>query len=178
MPAVVTIWSRQRRMMDWYNLPYEEYMTFGRRTPWPDEKNPPIPTGYETEVEDMIGAVHVEQKWFVKPYTNPTDEEKRFAILYRGLYYQTFTVPEDAIAAGCTAIMLRVILDAEEFPLEDFRQVGLRISVQSTQRIINQIESQEWDKVAEKGTLEAIDNRKVQTRAEDQQEEVYILMEF
>ena len=44
MPGVVTLKSRQRRMMDWMNtyLAYR-FIAIGRTSPWEDENNPPYP---------------------------------------------------------------------------------------------------------------------------------------
>ena len=40
MPAIVTLASRQRRMVDFFNLPLNKYIGIGRTTKWKDETDP------------------------------------------------------------------------------------------------------------------------------------------
>ena len=55
MPGVITLKSRQRRMMDWMNtnLAYR-FIAIGRTSPWPDESNPPVPDEKMTEITELI----------------------------------------------------------------------------------------------------------------------------
>ena len=62
-----------------------------------------------------------------------------------------------------------------------FRQVGLYIDVNATADEIKYgITREQWlnKPVEDRGTLELIDNRSPITRALDQQEQVYILIDF
>lgn len=55
MPGVISLKSRQRRMMDWMStdLAYR-FIAIGRTSPWPDESNPPVPDEKMTEITELI----------------------------------------------------------------------------------------------------------------------------
>lgn len=186
MPGVVTLKSRQRRMMDWMNtnLAYR-FIAIGRTSPWEDENNPPYPDERQTEIEELIGLQRVDSYKYAKVIPNPTTLQKRTSVYYKGLYYATTQDSEIALAEGYTSIMVQVTLDrdtVESIPVGvTFRQVGLYIDVNATPDEIQYgITRQQWDnKLAEdRGTLEVIDNRPPLGRQDNQMEEIYILIDF
>lgn len=175
MYAAVTLKSRQRRMVDFYNLTDSKYVLIGRTSPWNNEMIPPMPTGEETALTELIGGKLVIDQWYVKMLTDPTEEEKEAGVYYKGHYYYRTTVLDDAINNGCDAVMVHVDLDRDELPLQTFRQVGLQTQVQHSAETIT---ASQFESLTNKGQLEIIENRKPQTREEDQMESIYILVQF
>lgn len=175
MYAAVTIKSRQRRMKDFYNLSGSKYILIGRSTPWSNELIPPIPDGTETEVTELIGGKLISNQWYAKMLTNPTEAEKQAGVYYKGHYYYRTTNPTEAIENGCDSVLVYAELDRDELPLTTFRQVGLQVQVQHSAVTVT---ASQFNNLADKGTLEVIENRKPQTREEDQQENIYILVTF
>lgn len=175
MYAAVTLKSRQRRMKDFYNLEGSKYVLIGRKTPWTNELIPPIPTGNEEQLDELIGGKLIQNQWYVKMLTNPTQAEKDAGVYYKGHYYYRTVDPTEAVANGCDAVMVYVGLDRDELPLETFRQVGLQVQVQHSAPTVT---AQQFDAITEKGQLEVIENRKPQTREEDQMEDIYILVQM
>lgn len=175
MYAAVTLKSRQRRMKDFYNLEDSKYVLIGRTSPWTNEMIPPMPTGEETALTELIGGKLVVDQWYVKMLTDPTEEEKEAGVYYKGHYYYRTTILDDAISNGCDAVMVHVDLDRDELPLQTFRQVGLQTQVQHSAETIT---ASQFESLTNKGQLEIIENRKPQTREEDQMESIYILVQF
>lgn len=175
MFAAVTVKSRQRRMIDFYNLDGSKYILIGRTSAWQNELLPPMPTGDETSLDELIGGKLVQNQWYVKMLNDPTQEQKDAGVYYKGLYYYKTTDTATAISEGCTGVMLYVGLDRDELPLETYRQVGVQTQVQHSAEIIS---ASQFEAIADKGILEIIENRKPQTRAEDQQEDIYVLVQF
>lgn len=175
MYAAVTVKSRQRRMKDFFNLDGSKYVLIGRSTAWQNELIPPIPTGEEIQLEELIGGKLVQNQWYVKMLTNPTLEEKEAGVYYKGHYYFRTVDPEEAVNMGCTDVMLYVGLDRDELPLTTYRQVGVQVQVQNSSPTVT---ANQFNALTEKGHLEVIENRKPQTREEDQMEDIYILINF
>ena len=173
-------------MMDWMNtnLAYR-FIAIGKTTPWEDENNPPYPDETSQEITELIGLQRVDSYKFAKVIPNPTTLQKRTGVYYKGLYYATTQDSEVALAEGYTSILVEVTLDRdtiESIPVGvTFRQVGLYIDVNATPDEINYgITRAQWEnKLPEdKGTLEVIDNRPPLGRQADQQEQIYILLDF
>lgn len=175
MFAAVTLKSKQRRMIDFFNLDGSKYILIGRTTPWQNELLPPMPTGEETQVTELIGGKLVQNQWYVKMLNSPTQEQKDAGVYYKGHYFYKTEDPADAITNGCDAVMLYVGLDRDELPLETFRQVGVQTQVQHSASTIT---ASQFNTITEKGILEVIENRKPQTRADDQMENIYVLIQF
>ena len=175
MYAAVTRLSRQRRMKDFYNLEGSKYILIGRTTAWENELIPPIPTGEETSVTELIGCKLIKNQWYAKLLSNPTQEQKDAGVYYKGNYYYKTEDVATAITEGCDCVLIYAELDRDELPLETFRQVGLQVQVQNSSSTMT---ASQFNSLAEKGTLEVIENRKPQTREEDQMESIYILVTF
>ena len=186
MPGVVTLKSRQRRMMDWINtnLSYR-FIGIGKTTAWEDENNPPVPDENMTEVTELVGLQRVDSYKFAKVIPNPTTLQKRTSVYYKGLYYAVTQDSEVAMSEGYTSIMVQVTLDRdtiEAIPVGiTFRQVGLYVGVNATpQEIQYGITREAWDNKSadDKGMLEVVDNRPPLGRLADQQEQILILLDF
>ena len=186
MPGVVTLKSRQRRMLDWMStdLAYR-FIGIGGQTPWPDDANPPIPDERQEEVTELIGLQRVDSYKFAKVIPNPTTLQKRTGVYYKGLYYSVTQDVNIALDEGYTSVMVQITLDrdtVDAIPVGvTFRQVGLYIDVNATADEIKYgITREQWlnKPIEDRGTLELIDNRSPITRALDQQEQVYILIDF
>ena len=186
MPGVVTLKSRQRRMMDWMNtsLAYR-FIAIGRTSPWPDENNPPFPDEKMTEVTELIGLQRVDSYKFAKIIPNPTTLQKRTGVYYKGLYYSVTQDSNIALAEGYTSVMVQVTLDRDTIDAiptgVTFRQVGLYIDVNATPEEIQYgISRAQWDNkpTEDKGMLEVVDNRPPIGRQDDQQESIYIVIDF
>ena len=173
-------------MMDWMNtnLSYR-FIAIGRTSPWSDENNPPYPDERQTEVEELIGLQRVDSYKFAKVIPNPTTLQKRTGIYYKGLYYSVTQDSEIALNEGYTSIMIQTTLDRdtiESIPVDvTFRQVGLYVNVNATPDEIQYgITRAQWlNKLEEdRGMLEVVDNRQPLSRQNNQQEEIYILIDF
>lgn len=189
MPGIVTLKSRQRRMVDWMNLPNYMYFGIGRTTAWSDEMHPPVPDETATEVEELIGLQMIDSKKYAKVIPNPTTLDKKSGVYYKGLYYEVTDNKDYALEHGFTSIMVRVTFDRdtleEAIPIDvTFRQVGLYVMVNPPKstggKIPIGITADQWNSMsaADKGTLEVIDNRVPLTRQDDQQEELYCVISF
>jgi len=186
MPGIVTLKSRQRRMMDWMDtdLAYR-FIAIGRTSPWSDEGTPPIPDEKMTEVEELIGLQRIASYQYAKVIPNPTTLQKKTGVYYKGLYYSVTNDTTIALNEGYTSIMCRVNLDRdtiEAIPVGvTYRQLGLYVGVKATPEEIKYgITRDEWlnKPLEDRGTLEVVDNRNAITRADDQLEELYILLDF
>ncbi len=186
MPGVVTLKSRQRRMLDWMStdLSYR-FIGIGKTTAWEDEANPPIPDERQEEVTELIGLQRVDSYKFAKVIPNPTTLQKRTGVYYKGLYYSVTQDVNIALAEGYTSVMVQVTFDrdtVDAIPVGvTFRQLGLYIDVNATADEIKYgITREQWfnKPLEDRGTLELIDNRSPLTRSEDQMEQVYILIDF
>lgn len=175
MPAAVTLKSRQRRMLDFYNLANSKYVLIGRSSAWTNELIPPTPSGNETTLDELIGCKIVKYQWFVKMLIDPTEEEKNAGVYYKGHYYYKTTSSVDAVSNGCTAVLVYSELDRDELPLTTFRQVGLQVQVANSSEVMSVAM---FNNLSDKGSLEVIENRKPQVRAEDQMESIYMLIAF
>ena len=185
---VVTLWDRQRRMQDFYNLKGQMFIGLAKTSPWSDPDDPdisdtfpPIPSETQTELEDLIGMQRIQWKKFAKPYLSPTTAEKNAdgVVYYKGLYYQTYDTIDEAIENGCTSIIVLMTSDRDQyFPVGvSYRQVGLYANVGSTNRYLD---NEEYQALApkDKGHLVCIENFSPITRQIDQEEKHFILIDF
>lgn len=177
MYSAVTVKSRQRRMKDFFNLEGSKYILIGRESAWENEMIPPVPTGSETELDEFIAAKLVDNQWYVKRLVDPTEEEMNESLYYKGHYYYFTTIADDAIENGCTDIILFAKFDSDvgNLPLKTFRQVGLQVQVDHNADVVL---PDKWSVLPSKGALEVIENRKPQPRANDQEEDIYMLINF
>lgn len=173
-------------MQDWMNsnLAYR-FIAIGRTSAWNDENNPPVPDEKMTEVEELIGLQRIDSYKYAKAIPNPTTLQKKTGVYYKGIYYQVTQDSNIALNEGYTSILCTATLDRdtiEAIPINvTFRQVGLYIGVNATPDEIKYgITRKEWDNkiTADKGTLEVVDNRQPLSRMEDQQEQIYIMLDF
>jgi len=173
MASVMTTLGHVNRAIDFFSKP-DKYFAIGRTTPWPDENNPPNPTGNETSVEEVIGYKAVTEQYFVKP--DPNANESNGGIYYRGQWYAKTTDPNEAKSGGYKWVYLSTIIAYDELPLQTYRQVGVYVGLQKAKGVdkSNLLPSE----VADPGTLEVIDNRKPQYRSIDQREKLSVIIEF
>lgn len=185
---VLTLWDRQRRMQNFYNLPKTMYVGLAKTTPWVDENDPdisdtfpPMPDERMTQLEELIGMQRVQWKKFAKPYITPTSEEKDAAdtVYYKGLYYKTTNDIDLAIRDGYTAVMLMMTSDRDQyFPVGlSYRQVGLFVEVDHTDRYLD---DEQYSQLSEekKGHLCAVENFMPLSRQLNQAEKHLLLIEF
>lgn len=175
MYSVVTLKSRQRRMSDFYNMDGSKYILIGRSTPWENEQIPPVPDETATTIEELIGGKLMKDQWYVKLLEDPTQEQKDAGIYYKGHYYYKTKDLADAISNGCDSVIIYAELDRDELPLTTYRQVGLQVQVQHSAITVT---AAQFNQIIDKGILEVIENRKPQTREDDQMEEIFILINF
>ena len=162
------------------------FIAIGRTTAWPDgEHNPPYPDEKQTEIEELIGLQRIDSYQFAKVIENPTTLQKKTGVYYKGLYYSVTDDQNLALQEGYTSIMCKVTLDRDTYEAipanVTYRQVGLYIDVNATPEEIEYgITPQAWNNKteADRGTLEVIDNRNPISRNVDQQEEIFILLDF
>lgn len=185
---VITLWDRQRRMQDFFNLSGTMYVALAKSTPWSDPSDsdisdtyPPIPDETATSLDDLIGMQRINWKKYAKPYITPTSEEKDDVntVYYKGLYYKTTDNLDVAISEGFTSVMVMMKADAAEyFPVDiSFRQVGLYVEVGVNDAYLD---DEQFNLLSDdkKGHLAAIENFEPNTRQLDQMEKFFLLMDF
>lgn len=185
---VICLWDRQRRMLDFYNLPGTMYVALGKTSAWADENDsnisdtyPPMPSETMTDIEEMIGMQRIQWKKFAKVYVNPTSEEKddKDTIYYKGLYYKTTNDVDKAIAEGYTTVMLMMTSDRDQyFPVGiAYRQVGVYVMVDETDRYLSYEQFKRLGKDRQ-GHLAAVENFMPLTRQLDQLEKHFVAFDF
>ena len=200
---VITLYMRQLQMQNFYNsvMVSQEgdpapvsgvyktaYIGLGRTSPWADENDPdisdtfpPIPSEDMTELEEFQGMQKCTWKRYAKPYVAPTTEQKDAAgtVYYKGLYYETTTELDYALANGFTAVMFLMTADSDQYFTTDFafRQVGLFMDVNSNDPFIP-ADDYSTMSAADKGHLIAVQNMMPVTRQDTQLEKFYFLIQF
>jgi hypothetical protein len=198
MPTVLTLASKQRRMMDFYNKEnlnddnnqFKIYLAVGFSDEWPLNKpRVPLETDDLTTYNTLIyGYQAYKEVLFARVIQNPTEEQKETCIYYQDCYYETISNHQQALEEGYTRIMLRWTLDKDEyFPVDDgqggstmYNVLGMYIDV-NTGDIDSAyfISTEDWNnRVEDQGTLELISTRSVISRSADQSEDITILLEF
>ncbi len=190
MPTVLTLKSKQKRMMQFYNniIPQHRdiYVAIGYSAMWGPGVDPRVPL--ETDTLDtyettVYGYQTYKEVLFAKVIPNPTEEQKETAIYYKDVYYDTISDYQQALDEGYTRIILRFVLDKDEYqPIAGiaFNVIGMYTEVDpgdiSDKYFITP--EQFEHEIADQGTLELISTRGVITRSNDQTEDIIILLEF
>ena len=204
---VVTLYMRQLQMQNFYNsvkIPAEDdpngqpapgpntyktaYIGLARTSPWTDSEDPdisdtfpPIPDPHMTELDQLVGLGKCTWKRYAKPYVAPTTEQKDAAgtVYYKGLYYETTTDLEYALANDFTAVLFLMVADAHQYFATDVqvRQVGLFMDVNRNNALLN---PDDWAamSVEDRGHLVAVQNMMPITRQDTQLEKYYFLIQF
>ena len=200
----ITLWSRQRRMQDFFNVPGQMYLALGKATPWTDsvnpaidDTNPPVPNPNQTFINEIIGLQRVTWKMYCKPIINPSTDQKNQNVVpihnaggavigftdgyveYAGVYYWCTSDLQLALESGCTGVMVYVyVVNDDTFPYGiTFRQTGLYIKSTQTALYLN---SQQFNNLTEerRGYLELICNWPPHIRYQGANEEFYMLFSF
>lgn len=194
MPTVITRASKQKRMMQFYNMMKQHSMAYicvAYDDRWTNR--PVVPVETDTIVENehctILGYQTYENMKFVQVIMNPTEEQKEDpnVIFYKDSYYTAITNPDYALELGYTRLMLTFVLNKDEyFPTTNpdgsavmFNQLGLYTEVDPASLADTYfISKEDFNNLSNKGMLEIIDNRSIQSRADDQKEEIYLMIEF
>lgn len=191
MPTVLTLKSKQRRMMEFYNDISQHnmvYLAVGYSNGWVNDPRIPLDTDdlttYNTEI---LGYQTYKEILFAKPIPNPTEEQKDTCVFYKEVYYDTISDYQQALDEGYSRIMMRFVLDKDEyFPVvvpggsAMYNVLGMYINVDpGNLSDIYFISPEDFEtRVADKGTLELISTRSIISRSADQAEDIIILLEF
>lgn len=191
MPTVLTLKSKQRRMMQFYNSISQHnmvYLAVGYSDNWVNNPVIPIETdSLDTYNTNVLGYQTYKEILFARPIANPTEEQKDTCVYYKEVYYETISDFQQALDEGYTRIMCRFVLDKDEyFPVyidegaAMYNVLGMYINVNPGDLSDTYyISPSDWNsRVTDKGTLELISTRGVITRSADQAEDVVILLEF
>ena len=194
MATVITRASKQKRMMQFYNMQQQHsmfYLCVAYDNRWTN--NPIVPVETDTIQNNsnctILGYQTFESMKFANVIMNPTEADKTNpnVIFYKDSYYQTISDPTQALNAGYTRIMMTFVLNKDEyFPVVNadgtavmFNQLGLYSEVNPGSLPDNYfISVEDFNNLEDKGMLELIDNRSIQSRAADQREEINILLSF
>ena len=194
MPTVLTLKSKQRRMMEFYNnvIPQHRdvYIAIGYSSDWGPGQTQTEPTvPIETDTLDtyntiIYGYQTYKEILFAKVIINPTEEQKETAVYYKDVYYETISDYQQALAEGYTRILMRFVLDKDEYS----QLAGIAYNVIGMYTEVNPgdlsdkyfITPQQFNNlpIEDQGTLELISTRGVITRSNDQTEDIMILLEF
>ncbi|MBO7615065.1 MAG: hypothetical protein J6T15_05155 [Bacilli bacterium] len=190
MPTVLTLQSKQKRMLQFYNsvIPQHNdiYIAIGYSTMWGPGQDPIVPLETDTLATYntlVYGYQTYKNILFAKPIVNPTEEQKQTAIYYKDVYYDTISDYQQALDEGYTRILLRFVLDKDEYSEianVPFDVIGMYTGVDPgdiSDKYFITVEEFESE-IASQGVLELISTRGVITRSDDQIEEVIILLEF
>lgn len=201
---VITLYSRQRRMQDFFNIPGQMYLALGKSTAWSDQSNedisdtnPPSPNPTQTFINELIGLQRITWKKYCKPIINPTTDQKNQSVQpihnqggavigftdgyveYGGVYYFCTSDLELALESGCTGVMIYVyVVNDDTFPYNiTFRQTGLYVNSQQTALYLN---SQQFNNLTEdkRGKLELICNWPPHIRYLGANEEFWLCFNF
>lgn len=192
MATVLTIKSKQRRMMDFYNSISQHkmvYLTVGYSDMWTNNPvNPDETDTLDTYNTKIYGYQTYKEILFAKVIQDPTEKDKEEKIYYKDCYYDTISDYQQALDEGYTRIMMRFVLDKDEyFPVVDdkgnaimYNVLGMNINVDpGNLSDTYYIDVDDWEtRVADKGVLELISTRSIISRSSDQTEDVIILLEF
>ena len=183
----LTLYDRQRRMMDYYNLPGTTYIALGKQSAWSDPNDPqisdtypPMPNEQATTIQEMIGMQRIAWKKFAKVYVSSKKKKKEDegTVYYKGLYYETTDDVDYAITNGFTSIMFQMTADRDQyFPIGvSFRQVGVFVELNKTDIYLT---AEEYNALSpeDKGHLMAIENFMPLTRQGDQMEKFFALID-
>lgn len=196
MPTVVTRKSKQSRMMNFYNKRTQHslyYLCVAYNNTWVNK--PPVPLETDTIKSNASTTIYgyqaPENVKFVDIIQNPTEADKTAAnvIYYKDNYYRTTTDFNFALANGYTRILITFLLNKDEYiPVVDgdgnaimYNQLGLYTEVNPNGLSDTFfITTQEFAQLPEnqKGMLEIIDNRSIQSRSADQQEQILMMLTF
>lgn len=201
---VVTLYSRQRRMQDFFNISGQMYLALGKSSAWSDETNkditdinPPIPNGNQTYINELIGLQRITWKKYCKPIINPTTDQKNQNVQpiyntgravvgytdgyveYGGVYYFCTSDLDLALESGCTGVMIYIYVEADDtFPYNiTFRQSGLYVNSTQTSLYLN---NQQFNNLSEdkKGHLELVCNWPPHIRYQGANEEFFMCFNF
>lgn len=194
MATVITRKSKQKRMRKFYEMYHQHslfYICVAYDNRWTTRPIAPLETDDIVENDNckILGYQTCENIKFVQVILNPTEAEKADPnnIYYKDSYYKTLTNIDDAIAQGYTRLMLTFVLNKDEyFPVVNpdgsavvFNQLGLYTEVNPGSLPDTYfISKEDFAQLENPGLLEIIDNRSIQSRAEDQKEEIYLMVEF
>lgn len=191
MPTVLTKKSKQRRMMQFYNSISQHnmvYLAVGYSDQWVNNPITPIETDdLDTYGTELLGYQTYKEILFARPIANPTEEQRDTCVYYKEVYYETISDYQQALDEGYTRIMMRYVLDKDEyFPVVStsgaamYNVLGMYINVNPGDLSDTYyISPSDWEtRVTDKGTLELISTRGIITRSADQAEDVVILLEF
>lgn len=190
MPTVLTLKSKQRRMMEFYKnvIPQHRdiYVAIGYSPNWGPGVDPVIPLETDdlsTYGTTVYGYQTYREILFARVIPNPTEEQKETAVYYKDVYYETISDYQQALDEGYTRIIMRFVLDKDEYAELSgisFNVIGMYTEVDpgdiSDKYFIT---PEQFDyEIASQGTLELISTRGVITRSNDQTEDIVILLEF
>ena len=194
MPTVITRASKQKRMKQFYNDIKQHsmvYLCVAYDDRWIN--NPLTPQETDTIRDNahckILGYQTFENIKFVQVILNPTEADKNNInnIFYKDSYYRSVTNIDEAISRGYTRMMLTFVLNKDEyFPVtnEDgssviYNQLGL-ITCVDPEHLSDTyfISKEDFNKLSNKGILELIDNRSIQSRASDQRDDIMLMLEF
>lgn len=190
MPTVLTLQSKQKRMMQfyWSVVPQRSdvYVAIGYSPLWGPGTDPIVPIetdDLDTYDTTVYGYQTYKEILFAKVIQDPTEEQKETAVYYKDVYYETISDYEQALEEGYTRIIMRFVLDKDEY----YELSGISFNVIGMYTGVNPgeisdkyfITPYQFDNVIEdQGTLELISTRGVITRSSDQTEDIVILLEF
>lgn len=194
MATVITRLSKQKRMRQFYEMQQQHsmfYLCVAYDNRWTNKPITPQETDTITSSSTctILGYQTFDSIKFVQVILNPTEEDKNNPenIFYKDSYYRTISNIDEAIAAGYTRLMMTFVLNKDEyFPVVNpdgsaviYNQLGLYSEVNPGSLPDTYfISAEDFENLTNKGLLELIDNRSIQSRAADQKEEIYILVEF
>ena len=191
MATVLTLKSKQRRMMEFYNDISQHnlvYIAVGYSDQWVNTPRIPLDTDDLTTYNtNILGYQTYKEILFAKPIPDPTEEERDTCVFYKEVYYDTISDYQQALDEGYSRIMMRFVLDKDEyFPVvvpgggaAMYNVLGMYINVDpGTLSDTYFISPEDFEtRVVDKGTLELISTRSVISRSADQAEDIIILLE-
>lgn len=169
MSAISTSGSHVSRALDFYNKD-SLYFCIGKSSSWADDTQPPVPVSTTTDVSEIIGFKKVEVKQLVIPDPNGS-------IVYRNTTW-SIVLPINAISQGAKYVYLKTVIQYSDLPVGYYRQVGLYSNLVPAVGVPSGQYSLLPAQVADRGILEAFDNRVASFHAADGKDTLSIILQF
>lgn len=179
--ATACIEQRALNARNFFQQP-DKILAIGKSTPWEDpadidvsDRNPPTPTGYETDIEEPIAYKKIDLCYLCK-------KDKNGTLTYREQKFITTQDLQTAIDGLYDCVYVKGSFIYDEVPLKTYRQVGLYSCGKVTydeNNVSYPLGTEGHDNiVTDPGILAVIDYRKPQPRDWDQTETFEIMIQF
>lgn len=168
--AISTLNSHVYSALYLQNKMNKAYLVIGGTVPWDNDENPPMEDENTTKLTNILGYKKLNQYSLARPL-NPGENSEYPKVIYNGLEWAL--VPTDkAYEEGARWLYVDAEIRPEDFPLGEYRQVGIQVDVTPLAGISKPNLTPE--ELSSEGVLLLYENREPQNRTSS----VYVLEKF